>query len=85
VTGRLRFDLAADSRAFVERLVREGRYRSTSEVVCAGLRLLETREAKLRALRHALDEGLHSGPAEPFDFQAFVDTAKRRSPSGDGP
>ena len=41
---------------FVERVVSEGRYGSASEVVREGLRLVEEREAKLLALRAALDE-----------------------------
>ena len=44
----------------VEELVRSGRYQNASEVLRAGLRLLERREAeenaKLSALRRALDE-----------------------------
>jgi antitoxin ParD1/3/4 len=44
--------------AFVERVVGEGRYGSASEVVREGLRLVEEREAKLLALRAALDESI---------------------------
>lgn len=40
---------------FVDRIVREGRYGSASEVVREGLRLVEEREARLRALRTMLD------------------------------
>jgi antitoxin ParD1/3/4 len=57
---------------FVEEQVSQGRYGNASEVVRAGLRLLEEREAKLIALRAAIDEGLASGPAEPFDVEAFI-------------
>lgn len=45
---------------FVEDVVRDGRYGSASEVVREGLRLVEEREAKLRALRTAIEEGLDS-------------------------
>ena len=58
--------------AFVENQVAEGRYASASEVVRAGLRLLETDEAELAALRAALIEGEESGEAEEFDFDAFI-------------
>ena len=58
---------------FVEEQVSQGRYGSASEVVRAGLRLLEEREAKLRALRAAIEEGLESGPAESFDVEAFIE------------
>jgi antitoxin ParD1/3/4 len=47
---------------FVEDRVRAGRYSTASDVVRAGLRLLEEQEAKLAALRSALDAGERSGP-----------------------
>jgi antitoxin ParD1/3/4 len=59
-------------REFAQRKVREGRYGSTSEVVRAGLRLLEEEERKLEALRQAIQEGIDSGPPEPFDFDEFL-------------
>jgi antitoxin ParD1/3/4 len=61
---------------FIERQVAEGRYNSASDVVRAGLRLLEEEEAKLTALRAALVEGEESGLSTPFDFEAFI-AAKR--------
>src|SRR5260370_86426 len=57
---------------FVEAQVKEGRYGSASDVVRAGLRLLEERQAKLAALRAALIEGEQSGPSTRFDFEAFI-------------
>ena len=63
---------------FVDRQLAEGRYDSASEVVRAGLRLLEQHEIKLAALRAALIEGEESGSSEPFDFDRFV-AGKRRS------
>jgi antitoxin ParD1/3/4 len=56
---------------FVDRQLAQGRYASASEVLRAGLRLLEEHEAKLEALRTALAEGEQSGPARPFDRDAF--------------
>src|SRR5664279_5020529 len=53
---------------FVARKVKSGRYENASEVVRAGLRTLEREEqqyeAKLAALRAAIDEGDASGIAE---------------------
>jgi len=57
---------------FIERQVKQGRFGSTSEVIRAGLRLLEEREAKLEAFRFAVQEGIDSGPAEDFEFDEFI-------------
>ena len=46
---------------FVEQVVQEGRYGSASEVVREGLRLVEEREAKLRALRAHIDAAIAQG------------------------
>jgi len=52
--------------AFVRQQVESGRFNNVSEVVRAGLRLLENQEAeqaaKLEALRAAIAVGLASGP-----------------------
>ena len=64
--------------SFIDQQVQNGRYGSASDVVRAGLRLLEENEAKLHALRAALIEGEKSGPSTPFDFDAFV-AGKRKS------
>ncbi len=64
-------------KSFIETQVSEGRYGSASDVVRAGLRLLEEREAGLAALRSALIDGETSGPSTPFDFDEFV--ARKRS------
>jgi len=61
---------------FLSREVSSGRYRSASEVVRAGLRLLEDQEAQMAALRAALVAGEESGAPEPFDFDAFIAAKK---------
>ncbi len=71
------FSLGEHFSHFVETQVDEGRYSNVSDVVRAGLRLLEEREAKLAALRAALIEGEQSGPPTSFDFNAFV--ARKRA------
>lgn len=58
---------------FIDSEVKSGRYGSASEVVRAGLRLLQEHEAKVKALEAALIEGEESGEPRPFDFDAFIE------------
>lgn len=59
---------------FIDHQVEGGRYGSASDVVRAGLRLLEDHETRLSALRSALAEGENSGRFEPVDGDAFLAT-----------
>jgi antitoxin ParD1/3/4 len=61
---------------FLAHEVSTGRYRSASEVVRAGLRLLEDQETQMTALRAALVAGEESGEPQPFDFDAFIASKK---------
>lgn len=62
---------------FVGEHIDSGRFATASEVIHAGLRMLEYREMRLRLLHEALDEGVNSGPAEEFDFAAFKQEMRR--------
>lgn len=53
---------------FVSGQVSAGRYKNVSEVIRAGLRLLESEESKVIALKNAIEEGLNSPRVENFDF-----------------
>jgi antitoxin ParD1/3/4 len=56
---------------FVEERVKSGRFNNASEVVRAGLRLLEhqerQRELELQKLRQSIEDGRRSGPPKPAD------------------
>ena len=51
---------------FVSSQVTVGRYKNVSEVIRAGLRLLEDEESKAIALRNAIQKGIDSGIAHDF-------------------
>lgn len=47
--------------AFIREQVQSGRYNNASEVVREGLRLVEEREAKLKALKEHIDSAIERG------------------------
>jgi antitoxin ParD1/3/4 len=53
---------------FVIGQVTVGRYKNVSEVIRAGLRLLEDEESRLIALKQAIQKGLESPRVENFNF-----------------
>mgnify|MGYP001551815868 CR=1 FL=1 len=57
--------------AFISEQLESGRYASTSEVIRAGLRLLEEEETKLVNLRHLLEEGEKS-ESVPYSLEALI-------------
>jgi len=56
---------------FIAAQLETGRYGSASEVVRAGLRLLETEEQKLETLRRLINEGRKSGTAD-YSYESFM-------------
>lgn len=70
--------LGAHFTDFIEGQVQTGRYGSASDVVRAGLRLLEEHEAKVKALQDALIAGEESGEPQPFDSEAFLERMHRK-------
>ena len=63
---------------FIQGILREGRYKNTSEAVRAGLRLLEGEEKKIMALRNAIDQGINSGVVENFDPEQHLQQLKSK-------
>ncbi len=67
---------------FVNKKIGSGSYNSASEVIRAGLRLLEEREQKLEALRAALIEGENSGFVENFNSDQFLEYLNSKDQNG---
>ncbi len=61
---------------FVQSSISKGRYKKVSEVVRAGLRLLEEEENKLVVLKQAIQEGIDSGISYDFDPKAHLESLK---------
>lgn len=61
---------------FVSSQVSAGRYKNVSEVIRAGLRMLEDEESKVIALRAAIQKGLDSPLVENFDFKENLKNLK---------
>lgn len=64
---------------FIAEQLKSGRYGSASEVVRAGLRMLEDTEAKLERLRTLLEEGEQSGCAD-YSYEGLVSELDREHP-----
>lgn len=65
---------------FVEKSISKGRFQNASEVIRAGLRMLEEEEDKVLLLKNAIQEGIDSGLAKDFDPKNHLETlqAKKR-------
>ncbi|WP_298248388.1 type II toxin-antitoxin system ParD family antitoxin [uncultured Christiangramia sp.] len=61
---------------FVRGRINEGRYKNVSEVIRAGLRLLEEEESKVAALKNAIQEGIDSGIDYNFDPKTHLESLK---------
>ena len=61
---------------FFENRIAEGRYKNASEVLRAGLRLLEEEENKITALKSAIQEGVNSGVAKAFNPKKHLESLK---------
>lgn len=63
---------------FVSSQVSNGRYKNVSEVIRAGLRLLENEESKTIALKNDIHKGIDSGIAHDFDPEKHLQELKKR-------
>ena len=67
---------------FVRTKVEQGRYNNASEVIRAGLRLLEENESQLQELRMAIADGMNSGLATDFNPQEHLKSLKEKRSNG---
>ena len=51
----------------IAKSIESGRFSSASEVIRAGLRMVDEKEQKIRLLREAIEAGENSGYVENFD------------------
>ena len=68
--------------SFIESTVSNGRFNNASEVVRAGLRLLEEEENRIQILRKAIQEGIESGRADNFDPKRHLENLKSTPSNG---
>lgn len=70
--------LGAHFEKIIESSIAEGRYASASEVIRAGLRLIDEREQKIRLLKEAIEAGEKSGYVKNFDPIKHLAKLKRK-------
>lgn len=61
---------------FVENKIIKGRYKNASEVIRAGLRLLEEEENKVSILKESIQEGIDSGLDHDFNHKKHLAALK---------
>ena len=61
---------------FIKAQIAQGRYNNASEVIRAGLRMLEDNSIKIAALKSEIEEGINSGEAVDFDPIANLKSLK---------
>ena len=64
--------------SFIQSRISAGRFKNASEVVRAGLRLLEEEENRIIALREAIQEGIESGIAYNFNPESHLEGLKAK-------
>ena len=61
---------------FIQGKISEGRFKNVSEVIRAGLRLLEEEESKIIVLRNSINNGVESGIKDNFDSKQHLESLK---------
>lgn len=63
---------------FIKKEIESGRYKSASEVIRSGLRILEEEKRKIELINEALVIGEKSGKPESFDNEEFKARMKKK-------
>jgi antitoxin ParD1/3/4 len=64
----------------INRSIASGRYSSASEVIRAGLRMIDEREQKIQLLKEAIEEGERSGYVKNYDpIEHLAEIKKKHS------
>jgi antitoxin ParD1/3/4 len=73
-------DTGNELRGFVESLVDSGQYKTNSEVIREGLRLLQEKQAasQLETLRRLIDESENSGNPVDWNVNEFLASMKQK-------
>jgi antitoxin ParD1/3/4 len=61
---------------FIQNRLSSGRYKNASEIVRAGLRLLEEEESRIQSLKRSIQEGLDSGLTVEFNPEQHLANLK---------
>ncbi len=64
--------------SFVQNNLATGRYKNASEIIRAGLRLLEEEEHKIIALKNAINDGIESGINHSFNSKEHLKELKAK-------
>lgn len=67
---------------FIKAKITQGRFNNASEVIRAGLRLLEENESRIAELKAAIEDGINSGTAVDFNPANHLETLKAKRANG---
>jgi len=74
--------LTPELEKFLQKKVKSGGYKSVSEVIREGLRLLKEKdkenEIKLKALKLEIQKGIQSGPSSPLNIESIKEQGRKR-------
>lgn len=74
MVGNISVSLGSHFEDFIDNRIHEGRYKNASEVIRAGLRLLEEEENRIKSLKNAIQDGIGSGIAKNFNPKNHLET-----------